>query len=262
MKPIMIPELNEQDDGMISDIEIPSISFDDMPLDGYNLSTSAGDHVVDDSSGPLYPGATITTFQATSILTSWFSLYPGVTKSAFKYLHKHILPVGSNLPESYRNAHKSVNSFLTPVKEYHCCVNNCVVYRNSASGMYDDLDACPKCSESRYKDSNGKIPRRRFNHLPLELRLRRLFGHKTTSQLLQQHSECRGTTPTSVSNLHESIAWKEWFDPKGTFQGQQQGVAFGICLDGVNPYSKEHTCYSMWPIVWFPLTLPESMRRS
>lgn len=128
--------------------------------------------------------------------------------------------------------------------------------------MYADLDKCPKCNEPRYKDSNGKIPHKRFNHLPLALRLRRLFGHKTTSQLLQQHSECRETTPASLSSIHESIAWNEWFGPEGIFQGQQQGLAFGICLDGVNPYSKEHTGYSMWPIVLFPLNLPESMRRS
>ena len=51
---------------MISDIGIPSISFDEMHFDDYDLSSSTGDHVVDDSSGPLYPGATITTFQATS----------------------------------------------------------------------------------------------------------------------------------------------------------------------------------------------------
>lgn len=118
---------------MISDIEIPLISFDEMYFEEHDLLSSTSDHVVDDSSGPLYPGTIITTFQATSILTLWFSLYPGITKSAFdcllNVLHKHnILPVGNHLPESYSNAHKSVNSFLTPVKEYHCCINDCVVY--------------------------------------------------------------------------------------------------------------------------------------
>ena len=169
---------------------------------------------MDDSSGPHFPGATITTFQATSILTSWFSLYPGITKSAFdrllNILHKHIIPVGNHLPESYSNAYKSVSSFLTPVKEYHCCINDCVVYHNSAFGRYADLD------EPRYKDITGKIPRKQFNHLPLELRLTRLFRHKTTSQL-KQHSECQDTTPTSLLSIHESTVWNEWFGPKGTF---------------------------------------------
>ena len=97
-----IPKESEQRDGIISDIEIPSISFDEMDFGSLEYSASDSDHIIDDSSGPLYPSATITVFQATSILTSWFSLYPGISKSTFdrllNILHMHILPVGNNLP--------------------------------------------------------------------------------------------------------------------------------------------------------------------
>ena len=227
VNPIVIPKrLSEQGGSLMSDIEIPSISFDEMDFVDCDFSTNTDDHLLDDSSGPLCPGATITMFQATSILTSWFSLFPGISKSAFdrllNILRMHILPVGNNLPESYSSAHKSLSHFLTPVKVYHCCVNDCVVYRNSTSGKYADLDRCPKCKEPRYKDSNGKIPRKRFNHLLLELRIRRLFGHKTTSQLLQQHSESTNKTLASLSSIHESKAWEEWFGPNGISKGKNR----------------------------------------
>ena len=46
VKPIVISQLNKQDDGMISNIEIPSMSFDEMHFDDYDLSSSTGDHVI------------------------------------------------------------------------------------------------------------------------------------------------------------------------------------------------------------------------
>ena len=170
---IVIPQQCEQESSVMSTIEIPSVSVGEMDFGDFEFSTSDSDHIIDDSSDPLYPGAPLTVFQATSILTFWFSLYPGISKSSFdrllNILHMHILPVGNNLPESYDDAQKSLRHFLTPVKEYHCCVNDCVIYRNSTSGMYADLDNCPKCKEPRYKHKGGRIPRKRFTHLPLEL---------------------------------------------------------------------------------------------
>ena len=38
-------------------------------------------------------------------------------------------------------------------------------------------------------------------------------------------------------------------------------MSFGICADGLNPFSKEKVSYSMWPIVLFPLNLPGSVRK-
>ena len=137
-----------------------------------------------------------------------------------------------------------------------------MIYRNSTSGKYADLNSCPKCKEPRYKHGDGRVPRKQFTYLPLELRLKRLFGHKRTSQPLQQHLNHRDSGLMSISGMHESEAWKEWFGPGGIFRGQKQGVALGMCLDGVNPYSKGNTSYSMWPIVLFPLNLPENVRRS
>lgn len=159
------------------------------------------------------PVPTITVFHATSILTSWFSLYRGISKSAFdrllNILHMHIPPVGNNLPGSYVDAHRSLHRFLTLVKQYHCRVNDCVIYRISTFGKCADLNSCPKCREPRYKHGNGRVPRKQFTYLPLELRLKRLFGHKRTFQLLQQHLNHGDSGLMSISSMHESKAWKE-----------------------------------------------------
>lgn len=258
---VVVSEQESMDDS-ISDISIPPIS-----ISGVDFSESTYSHVFgDDSSDPLYPGAKVTTFQATTILTSWFSLYPGITKSAFnrllQILHLYILPEGNNLPGTYADVHKSLDRFLTPATEYHCCVNDCIIYRKSTTANYADLDEYPMCKEPRYKEGNAKIPRKRFHHLPLEVRLRRMFGHKITSRLFQQHAESDRSDSSSSSSIHDSKAWEEWYGPDGIFQGHTQAVPLGICLDGVNPFSKENISYSMWPILLFPLSLPHQIRKS
>ena len=85
----------------------------------------------------LYPGANITQFQAISMITS---LHPGISKAAFDrllyLLHTHILPKGNILPQSYREAKSVLRDLLTPTKEYHCCINDCVVFRDSDPALY------------------------------------------------------------------------------------------------------------------------------
>ena len=46
------------------------------------------------------------------------------------------------------------------------------------------------------------------------------------------------------------------------FQGDQRGLAFSICADGVNPFSHNRVCYSMWPVVLTLLNLPRVIRQS
>ena len=221
------------------------------------------------SSELLYSGAVITTFQAISMLTSWFALHPGISKAAFDRLlclfHKHILPDGNTLPKGYRDAQKILQNCITPTNEYHCCVNDCVVFRDSESEKYAQLQQCPKCKEPCYKIGSKGIPRKRFIHIPLEPRLRRMFSQKETARLFQKRSQQPNDNDMqfiSLSTIHESSAWKEWYKNDGIFDGDERAVALGICADGVNPFAKEKNSYSMWPIVLFPLNFPAKIRKS
>ena len=107
---------------------------------------SASFDVSDPTSHPqtcLYEGSTLSSFQALSILFSWFSVHPGISKSAFEHLlnisHRYLLPSENNLPAPYKKAHEIFQPYLSPVIEYDCCVNDCVVFRNSSSGKYSKL---------------------------------------------------------------------------------------------------------------------------
>jgi len=109
----------------------------------------------------LYPGATLSLIQGVSLLLSWFSAFPGMGKTSFSHLlvilHHFLLPLGNSLPTSYDAAIKILNPFLSPITEYHCCINDCIVYRNSTAGEYESLVVCPLCKEPRFYP-DGKTP--------------------------------------------------------------------------------------------------------
>lgn len=73
-----------------------------------------------------------------------------------------------------------------------------------------------------------------------------------------------GNTPLenecSMADIHDSPKWKEAFSATGTFKGDSHGIGLSMCLDELNPWSKNKTNYSMWPIVLGQLNLPRRVR--
>ena len=214
-------------------------------------------------SEPLFPGSSLTSFQAVSLLMSWQSLHPGISKAAvdhlLKLLHDFILPAENNIPATYGEAHRVLNKYLTPVKQFDYCVNDCVIFRDTSSEKYSSLTKCPVCNEQRYESECHSIARKRFKYLPVETRLRRLFGNKKTSKLLQTHEQDTDDT-NIVSSIHQSETWKKWYDGDGYYKGDPRAITFSICLDGMNPFKKENVSYSMCPILLSPLNFPDQLR--
>ena len=116
---------SENDDSMsIPDIELPPVGFEDVP------DSESGSFLSDEST-KLYPNSSLTTIKAITILLSWFSSFPGISKSAFSrllfILGRFILPESNTLPKSYTDAVKVIKGLMVPVVEYHCCVNDCIL---------------------------------------------------------------------------------------------------------------------------------------
>lgn len=174
-------------------------------------------------------------------------------------LHVFLLPAGNVLPTSYASALKHLKPFLSPIKEYHCCVNDCVMFRNSSAGEYEKLLKCPICDEPRFM-LNDTTPRKKFKYISVATRLQWYFANTSTSKMLQMHSECVSDCCEIVTNIHQSKAWHEWYNQSGVFQGESRSISFALCTDGLNPFSNEKTRYSMWPMFLVPLNMPQSVR--
>lgn len=242
---------------------IESITLED-PFDscGFDSNDVLGEGIDEE----LYPSANVTLMQALAILFAWFSSFPGLSKEAFHrllyLLHTFLLPAGNKLPPSYYKAHAMISKKIVPVEEYDCCVNDCVLFRNTTSVDYSNMTKCPKCGEDRY-EPYSRIARKRFKYVPIQARLRRMFGNKTMSKHLQSHMHINATRDdvgTLMSDLHQSPAWISKYDDNGPFEGDPRGISLALCTDGMNPFSKENTTYSMWPITLTILNLPRHLR--
>ena len=210
-------------------------------------------------SPPLHSSSTWTLLETLVHLFDWFSSHPSISKEAFSrnlQMWHSILPEGNCLPTSYRSAYMIIKPYLVPELVFHACVNDCVLFR----GEYKELAECPKCKEPRFK--RGSVPQRTFRYLPLGPRLARNFGTKDISYLVQSHDGEKASPETKqmMQDIHDSPKWKEAFGPNGRFQGDPRGVALSLCLDGLNPWSRNKTNYSMWPIVLGQLNLPRRIR--
>lgn len=166
--------------------------------------------------------------------------------------HHSILPPGNVLPDSFDRAIKVIEPFLVKPLLFHCCPNDCIVYR----GDYAELDQCPMCGASRYIRSH--IPAKPFTYLPIGPRLVRLFGTSNLAQIVQSHSSefC-----SLMYDIQDSPTWRNMYNKDGIFLGDPRGISLSLCTDGVNPFQKDHVTYSMWPIVLTILNLPRDVRQ-
>ena len=207
---------------------------------------------------PLYEGASISLLEALVEHFLWFSEHPGISKQALSDVismqHHRILPYGNVLPASYEAALKLIEPYLIDSMVFHSCPNDCVVFR----GKYAELETCPVCHASRFL-IGGKIPAKRFTYLPIGPRLERLFGTASLSEIVQSHASRTGTC---MYDVHDSPSWKAAYSSNGQFKGDLRGVGLALCTDGVNPFSSNKVCYSMWPIVLTLLNLPRRIRYS
>ena len=100
---------------------------------------------------PLYAGSTVSVIHSVASHLMWFTSHPNISKDFFSDMflmgHSSALPPDNLLPCSYTDLIKLVEPFLIKPIIFHCCPNDCLVFR----GNYANAKVCPHCSSSRYK---------------------------------------------------------------------------------------------------------------
>ena len=222
----------------------------------------------DNSSTPLYNGSSVNILQAHSELLLWYATHGTMSKLDFdRLLHllgTVLLPPGNKLARTYRDAVKLLQPYIVKPIVYEACINDCCLFVDNERQQFSQLSACPTCSEPRYKGQTT-IPRKTFKYIPLRPRLQRMFGTASVSALIQQHAsreDCEHRQGRDMADLHDSPLWEELFSSTGPFQGDGRGLAFALCADGVNPFSRDRVSHSMWPITLSLLNLPKDVRNA
>ena len=222
-----------------------------------------GTYMTEDDSDPLYESSGLSVNKTLAILFTSFCSTPSISKESFSKLlntlHKFVLPAGNKLPSSYQQAQATIQGLLVPLKEYDCCTNDCIIFRDGPRESYESLENCPKCGSERFHP-HTRVAKKKFKYIPLAPRLRRMFANKKVSQLLQGHGGEHPGNKTSISDLHQTNTWKSFYSVNGHFKGDPRGISLSLCTDGTNPFSKEKISYSMWPITLTILNLPFRIR--
>lgn len=128
-------------------------------------------------------------------------------------------------------------------------------FRDTDNYKYSTLVKCPKCGSDRFLSRN--IAKKHFVYLPLGPRFARLYGTASLAQVFQSFTanEKDQTQPDIMDDIQQSPVWN-------TFRSsaRERTIFLQSSTDGMNPFNKNKTSYSMWPITLAMLNLPRQIR--
>lgn len=172
---------------------------------------------------------------------------------------KEMLPKNNKLPESFYHCKALMKDLGQPLQKIHACNNDCILFR----GEYADLDSCPICNESRYKNhgsvkgkKNKPIARKVLSFLPIIPRLQRLYLSSKMAEPMRWHKEKRCDIPGELRHLADSEAWKDFDLNYPSFAEDARSIRLGLATDGFNPFGHSSKPHSTWPVFLVPYNLP------
>lgn len=245
------------DDDDNGDDGIPELLGDFYRAMDKDMSRPKFGKILEDAKCALYPGCT--KFSKFSFLIKLLHLksYYRITNTAFDALLQLLssaFPENNALPRSCNEAKNLLRELGLGYDSIHVCVNNCILFWKD----HANLEHCPVCQESRWKDPNvkkrvaQKVPR----YFPLKPRLQRLFMSKETAENTMWHKLKRQNIENEMRHPADGEAWK-YFDRRYEWFAQDaRNLRLGLTTDGFNPFGHMSNSYSMWPVFVIPYNLP------
>ena len=135
----------------------------------------------------------------------------------------------------------------------HACPNDCILFRKE----YEQLDKCPKCGSSRYRDDTQgeNVPAKVVRHFPIIPRIKSMFRCKSIAELMRWHQSTRSTDGV-LRVPADSQAWKHIEDRWPEFKDEPRFLRLGLAMDGVNPFGVRSSSWSTWPVCLVNYNLP------
>ena len=213
-----------------------------------------------DANTELFPGCT-----KYSKLTAVFKLFSLKAKNNWSdksftdllRLLGDMFPENNELPDTTYKAKKILCPMSLEIDRIPTCPKDCVLYRKE----YENLDRCPKCGLSRYRQgtnpsNKGKKPAAKIMYyLPVEPRLRRLFANPRDAELLQWHATGR-IDDGMLRHPADSSEWRKIDIKFPDFGDEPRNIRLGLCTDGMNPYGSMSSRHSTWPVFLCIYNLP------
>ncbi|GJR90368.1 zinc finger, PHD-type containing protein [Tanacetum coccineum] len=185
----------------------------------------------------LYPGCDYVTRLDFMAKFTYFKAKGRLTDSIFNEMlefFQNVFPIskGFKLPPSYYVIKKTFKIIGLGYESIHACEHDCCLFRGDNN---KDLDFCPVCNTSRWKDNNTpgkKVPKKVLRYFPIIPRLQHLYKSSHTAKNMIWHATGKCTEP------------------------EPRNVRLGLAADGFNPFGNLSQAYSMWPVILTTYNLP------
>ncbi|GJY02959.1 reverse transcriptase domain-containing protein [Tanacetum coccineum] len=129
--------------------------------------------------------------------------------------------------------------------------------RNEFEELYGDnnkdVQFCPVCKTSRWKDSNTlgkKVPKKVLRYFLIIPRLQSLYKSSHTAKKKTWHATGKCTEPGKMQHPVDGRAWKNFDTKYLNFAKEPRNVRLGF------PFGNLSQAYSMWPVILTTYNLP------
>ncbi|GJZ71208.1 hypothetical protein Tco_0635059 [Tanacetum coccineum] len=209
----------------------------------------------------LYPGCDHVTRLDFMAKFTYFKVKGKLTDSIFNEMLEwlqYALPEskGYKFPPSYYAIKKTFKTIGLGYESIHACEHDCCLFRGEVN---KDLQFCPVCNTSRWKDSDTpgkKVPRKVLRYFPIIPRLQRLYKSRHTAKDMIWHATGKCTEPGKMQHPVDGGAWKKFDMKYPDFAKEPRNVRLGLCADGFNPFGNLSQTYNMWPVILTTYNLP------
>ena len=176
-------------------------------------------------------------------------------------LLKDAFPKGETLPSSMTEARKIVDGIGLKYEKIDASPNDCMLFwKKNASAT-----ECTVCHTSRWKehgekeDGAGKrrnkaIPAKMLQYFPLNPRLQRLFTSDKMAKDMVRHEKERKKDGI-LRHPADLQAWRHVDALYPPFGAEPRNVRLGLTSDGFNPFGRQDSRYSVWPVILIPYNL-------
>nr|GEW47487.1 hypothetical protein [Tanacetum cinerariifolium] len=162
------------------------------------------------------------------------------TRNEFEELYakffQNVFPIskGYKLPPSYYGIKKTFKMIGLGYESIHACEHDCCLFRGKEN---KDLDFCPMCNMSRWKDSNTpgkKVPKKVLHYFLIIPRLQHLYKSSHTAKEMIWHATGKCTEPDKMQHPVDGRAWKKFNTMYPDFAKEPRNVRLGLAADGFN----------------------------
>ena len=175
-----------------------------------------------------------------------FGVSNNFTSELLRYLSEDLLPKGNKLPRSHYTTAKTIRKLGMNYNNIHACPDGCVLYEDD----HAKLNACPKCSKSRWMEGTNSVPSKVIRHFLLIPRLKRMWRSPKIAGMLTGYTK-HVSEDGIMRSVIDSPAWKH-IDSEVAFNNfgmESRNMRLALVLDGVNPFKLSNKNWSMWPVL-------------